>query len=197
MNALPTQAFEPGFDRFIQEEVTLISTLNDARIHQMMDYAKNFLDEIFPLAYGSHKQVKSYVVYYQNLLTFFEDGTQSGLLNPKQFVALSGPKYKPESLVFRNDEGFHAEIIFNSCGKRGRIDQANIDDIQVQTNGGSFGDIILAANDEDDSSCQHWFSMIRGDTQIITTTSGHKVCQCIDTNKEFTAKDGDSYFIGN
>ena len=37
MTALTTRLRVQGFDSFIQEEVTLISTLNESRIRQVMD----------------------------------------------------------------------------------------------------------------------------------------------------------------
>lgn len=194
MTAQPKHQIESGFESFIKEEVTLISSLNDARIQQMMDYSKQFLDKAFPLSKGSHKDVRSYVVYYQHLLAFFADGTQAGLKNPKQFVALSGHKESPTSIVLKNEDGFHVEVIFNPCGKRGRHDAACVDDIQVETNSMNMGDITIAAaaNDEQRS---HWFSMVRGDSEITTTKAGKRICKCIETAKSFTGKDGEDYRI--
>jgi malate synthase len=183
-----------GFESFIKEEVTLISSLNDARIQQMMDYSKQFLDKVFPLSQGSHKDVRSYVVYYQHLLAFFEDGTQAGLKQPKQFVALSGHKEDPTSIVLQNYEGSHVEIIFNANGKRGSKDRACIDDIQIETKSMDLGDISIAANDENTQT--HWFSMVRGDSEITTHKSGKRVCRCVDKKKAFTGKDGEEYRIG-
>jgi malate synthase len=185
---------EQGFESFIKEEVTMISSLNDARIQQMMDYSKQFLDKVFPLSKGSHKDVRSYVVYYQHLLAFFEDGTQAGLKHPKQFVALSGHKEDPTSVVLQNHDGAHVEIIFNANGKRGSKDLAHIDDIQIETKSMDLGDISIAANDEVDQT--HWFSMVRGDSEITTHKSGKRICRCVDTKKAFTGKDGEEYRIG-
>ena len=195
MTAQPISQLEQGFEHFIKEEVSMISSLNDARIQQMMDYSKQFLDKVFPLAKGSHSQVRSYVVYYQHLLAFFEDGTQSGLANPKQFVALSGHKEKPGSIVLKNDAGYHVEIIINENGKRGRRDTAHIDDIQVETPSREFEDLTIAANDEINAK-NHWFSMVRGDSEILTDRNGKRICRCVDRSKGFTGKDGEEYRIG-
>ena len=193
MTALATNQLNPGFENFIKEEVTLISSLNDARIQQMMDYSKQFLDKVFPLSNGSHKEVRSYVVYYQHLLAFFEDGTQSGLKDPQQFVALSGHKENPSSILLKNSEGFHVELIINPNGKRGRLDKASIDDIQVETKGMDLGDVTIAANDE--GTPTQWFSMVRGDSQITTSKEGRRICKVVETNKDFTGKDGELYRV--
>ena len=193
MTAQPHTQIDHGFESFIKEEVTLISSLNDARIQQMMDYSKQFLDKIFPLSKGSHKDVRNYVVYYQHLLAFFEDGSQAGLKSPKQFVALSGHKENPTSVVLKNDEGYHVEIIFNPNGKRGRRDAACVDDIQVETKAMKMGDVTIAANDE--PSRTHWFSMVRGDSEITTTKAGQRICKCVEKAKSFTGKDGEDYRV--
>ncbi|TCS43970.1 malate synthase [Reinekea marinisedimentorum] len=193
MTALTAQPFESGFDNFIEEEATLIHSLNTARIRQMMAYSKRFLDEAIPLKRGSHKDVKSYIVYYQHLLAFFDDGSQSGLQDPQQFVAFSGSKEKPESLVFKNDQGFHVELIINPRGKRGCIDHAHIDDIQVETTGAEMQRVSIAANDA--TGHHHWFSMVRGDSHITMNTEGKPEIHCIHKAKDFRAKDGSDYHI--
>ncbi len=195
MTALTTRQLDQGFDSFIQEEVTLINTLNESRIRQVMDYSKQFLDKVFPLAKGNHKNVKSYVVYYQHLLAFFEDGSQSGLKYPKQFVALSGHRECPTSLVLKNEEGFHVELIINKKGKRGAKDNAHIDDIQIETSNMSING-FSAANDESNAPNKHWFSMVRGDSEIVTDKNGDQQCRCLETKKVFTSKEGDDYSIG-
>lgn len=180
------------FEHFINEEVTLISSLNDARIQQMMDYSKQFLDKVFPLAKGSHKNVKSYVVYYQHLLAFLADGTQTGLSDPQQFVALSGYKEQPSSIVLKNSDDYHVELIFNPSGKRGMLDLANIDDIQVETP--TTTDSLVTANAKQAASRQ-WFSMVRGDSRVHTNKQGKAVCHCIHQRKDFTGKDGEEYSL--
>ena len=185
---------DQGFESFIKEEVTLISSLNEARIQQMMAYSKQFLDKVFPLSKGSHKDVRSYVVYYQHLLAFFEDGSQAGLKNPQQFVALSGHKEDPSSVVLKNDQGFHVEVIFNPNGKRGAKDKASIDDIQVEARSTNQDDFSLATNNDQKES--FWFSMVRGDSEITTTKAGKRVCRLVDQRKHFTGKDGAEYRIG-
>jgi hypothetical protein len=193
MTALATNQLNPGFESFIKEEVTLISSLNDMRIQQMMAYSKQFLDKVFPLSNGSHNDVRSYVVYYQHLLAFFEDGTQSGLKDPQQFVALSGHKENPSSILLKNREGFHVELIINPNGKSGRLDKACIDDIQVETKGMELDEVTIAANNE--GTPTQWFSMVRGDSQITTSKEGRHICKVVETHKDFTGKDGELYRV--
>ena len=181
-----------GFDDFIKEEVSILAALNEQRLNELMTYSKAFLDKVFPLESGSHQDVSSYVIYYKHLLAFFPDGSKSGLAQPKQFVALSGHKSEPTSIVLKND-GFHVELIFDKNGPRGIRDIAGIDDIQVETTRVNFG-TELAANDEHSGQkTRHWFSMIRGDDELVLDGKGQQVCRCVDVPKSFTGKDGEDY----
>lgn len=149
-------------------ELSVINELNQRHVRQVMDYSKGFLDKTFPLQQGSHKEVCSYVVYYQQLLAFFADGSTSGLENPAQFVALSGHREAPSSIVLNNN-GRHVELVLNRSGATGCQDQACIDDIQLQT----------AAPDN------IWFSMV----------TGRQVNNIHKSNKRFTCKDGLGYSL--
>jgi len=196
MNMAATQQNEMtlGFDEFIKEEVSILTTLNEQRMQEVVAYSKSFLDKVFPLEQGSHKNVSSYVIYYNHLLAFFEDGSKSGLAQPKQFVALSGHKSEPTSIVLKND-GFHVELIFNKNGPRGLRDIAGIDDIQVETTKVNFGG-QTAANDEGlQANGRHWFSMMRNDDDLVFDASGKQVCRCVDVPKAFTDKNGEEYSL--
>jgi len=181
-----------GFDEFIKEEVSILSTLNEQRLREMMTYSKQFLDKVFPLENGSHQDVSSYVIYYKHLLAFFPDGSKSGLQQPKQFVALSGHKSEPTSIVLKND-GFHVELIFNKNGSRGIKDIAGIDDIQVETNKVNFGGEIAANDENTQQKTRHWFSMMGNDDELVFDAQGQQVCRCVDVAKAFTDKNGEDY----
>ncbi len=129
--------------------------------------AKQFLDSTFPLAKGSHQDVSSYVVYYQQLLIFFIDGTHTGLKDPKQFVALNGHKSEPSAILLR-DKGTHVELTFDRCGEIGAHDSANIEDIQVEGH-------------------RYWISLLNIDEQNRISMS--------QQDQIFTAKDGSDYLL--
>lgn len=150
----------------IQQQIQLITELNQQHVRQVMDYSKGFLDKTFPLARGSHKDVASYVVYYQQLLAFFQDGSTSGLQEPAQFIALIGHREAPEALLLQNEER-HVELILNRRGLQGSQDPAGIDDIQLQTT---------------TPDC-NWFSLI----------SGRQISCRSRAEKSFTAKDGQPF----
>lgn len=173
MNMTATNTHEQPLDQIIRQQMNAISALNDSHLKQVLNYSKGFLDKVFPLAQGSHQDVKSYVVYYQHLLAFFADGSNSGLANPTQFVALCGSKEKPQSLLLCN-AGRHIELVISKQGEHGAHDCAGIEDVLLE----------LSTPGQQ----QRWFSMIRGQLQQDAMTS----CQ---GRACYTAKDGSDYHL--
>lgn len=182
MHMTATNSHEQPLDQIIRQQMNAISALNDSHLKQVLNYSKGFLDKVFPLAQGSHQDVKSYVVYYQHLLAFFADGSNSGLANPTQFVALCGSKEKPQSILLCN-AGRHIELVFSKQGEHGAHDCAGIEDVLLEL--GSEGSHARSTNLQQ----ERWFSMIRGQLQQDNQTT----CRGIAC---YTAKDGGDYRLG-
>ncbi|MFT5235144.1 MAG: hypothetical protein ACI90A_000507 [Shewanella sp.] len=158
---------EQQMNDLISAEVVSMDAYNASKSEDAMGNAKGFLDKTFPLATGSHHDVSSYVVYYQNLLMFFKDGTHSGLRDPRQFVALNGHKSEPSAILLQ-DKGTHVALTFDRCGTTGSEDLANINDIQLEGH-------------------QYWISLLNIDEQNMISTSLQ--------DQVFTAKDGNDYLL--
>jgi len=107
-------------------DVKLGANMRDAIVN-----AKQFLDNKFPLARGSHQDVSSYVVYHQQLLIFFKDGSNTGLKKSSQFVALNGHKSDPSAILLQ-DGGIHVELSFDRGGSTGAKDCGHIEDIRLE-----------------------------------------------------------------
>jgi len=154
-----------NLNHFIGEQFVATTNKLDRSIN-----AKELLDAQFPLATGSHQDVTSYVVYYTHLLAFLKDGTQCGLQNPCQFVALTGHKSEPSSVVLKNNDT-HVEICFDRQGEIGSNDLANIEDIQIEMPIKNLP-----------TPYKQWISLL------------HSSCKPTDGRcKVFTAKDGSDY----
>lgn len=169
---------------------------NPARGKHVIEYAKEFLDQNFPLEQGSHKDVSAYCVYFHHLLACFPDGTQIGLEKPCQFVASSNPDVEPTSIVLKNN-GLHIEMIINRQGKIGKTDLAGIDDIQIEsalTSIMDFEDSVAAVDAEDKIlGYQNWFGLITGRLTANLNQGNHTQIRRLNCDKNFTHKNGDDY----
>jgi len=169
---------------------------NKARGNQVIAYAKDFLDQSFPLDNGSHRDVTSYLVYYQHLLAMFPDGTTQGLKKPAQFVALSGHKSDPTDLVLIN-HGLHVVIEVDRNGSNGKLDLAGIQDIQIEaalTTIMDFEDSVAAVDSEDKLEVyQNWLGLMQGNLTCQVTKDGETFTRTLNHDRQYTGKDGQNY----
>jgi len=166
------------FDQYITNEIDIIESQQVQQQARLSSYAKGFLDKVFPLTQGSHQEVISYVVYYQHILAFFADGSHAGLENPKQFVALCGHREQPEAILLKENDRY-VEITFDRNGTMGKLDLANIDDIQVETN-----------QIDEQENVRGWFSMIKDNNKVKLNSDGSSLKNLCYEKKCFTDKSG-------
>ncbi|CAH0528739.1 Malate synthase G [Vibrio hippocampi] len=144
---------------------------------------KQLLDRLFPLEKGSHQDVVSYEIDYQHVQAYFKDGQHSGLQHAKHFVAYTGDKCHPCSIVLRDASGTHVEVMIGCRPGTGHLEQVNIEDVLLEcctTFGERDGDHA--------SGIRHWVSLVKGDQCGRATASNE--------DKEYTAKNGDDYKLG-
>ena len=165
ISTISSEYGEQNFTNLIYAGIVNVNTAKAVTDTDIMANAKQFLDNTFPLAKGSHKEVCSYVVYYQQLLMFFTDGTHTGLKNSGQFVALNGHKSEPEAILL-NSNGTHVELSIDRGGKTGIKDQAHIDDVRLEGH-------------------EYWISLLNIEEKRIIENS--------QASQIFTAKDGSEY----
>ena len=165
---------------------------------RVIDHAKSFLDEHFPLAQGSHKDVKSYVVYYHHLLAFFEDGQQTGLETPCQFVGLCGSKCQPDSILLKHNN-LHVELVIDRSGKIGATDKAGIQDIRIEsalTSIIDFEDSVATVDAEDKiNAYRNWMGLMQGTLTSTFTKDGEQQTRRLNPDITFTGTDGEDYTV--
>ncbi len=176
------------------------NTYNTERGQAVINYAKDMLDNIFPLSQGSHKDVTTYLVYYNHLLAVFSDGSQSGLKTPNQCVALSGHKESPSSILLKNNH-LHVELRFDANGAIGKHDPANINDIVMESAITTIMDFedSVAAVDTDDKLVvyRNWLGLMSADLTASFKKDGKKAVRALAPSKVFTAPSGEDYPVSS
>jgi malate synthase len=168
---------------FIAEAVFAVEAVSAEQQSEKQVKAKQLLDRMFPLENGSHQDVSSYVIDYRHVMAYFKDGTHSGLKSPKHFVAYTGEKEDPKSILFKDESGSHVEVMFGCHKGTGCVELMDIDDIQLETRTTFSPELIGNAP----TAMRHWISLIKGDKK-------GKPMACSE-DKEYTAKNGDDYFL--
>lgn len=169
---------------------------NEARGQAVVHFSKNILDQIFPLDQGLHQNVKSYVIYYNQLLAFFPDGSQSGLQRPCQFVALAGHKEEPTSIILKNN-GLHVELVIDRNSSVGSKDLSGVSDILVEsalTTIVDFEDSVATVDGDDKIGVyRNWLGLMCGNLDSRFEKDGKLHLRKLEKDKCFRARNGDDY----
>ncbi|WED23111.1 hypothetical protein L3Q72_06880 [Vibrio sp. JC009] len=182
MPALDSQTNQHQKRHFIAEAVLAVESLKNQQNQEKQQKAIHLLDKMFPLDKGSHENVACYIRDGRHLMAYFADGTHCGLDKPGQFVAYTGRPEHPYSIVLRDKTGSHIEVIFKKGSNESGRTPIEIADIQLETCA-TFPNM----ESETPECMRHWVSLIKRDE------TGHPVV-CLD-DKDYTAKNGDDYFL--
>jgi malate synthase len=93
------------------------------RGRQVIAWTRRFLDDVVPLASGSHAAVRVYSVKDGTLAAALDHGTTVKLARPAQFCGYRGAADKPERVLLINN-GLHIEIVIDHGHPVGRTDDA-------------------------------------------------------------------------
>jgi len=169
---------------FIAEAVFAVETISANQQCEKQIKAKQLLDRMFPLESGSHQDVTSYVIDYHHVLAYFKDGNHSGLKYPKHFVAFNGNKEEPCSILFRDGNGSHVELLLGCHKGTGCIEHAEIDDIQLET---CTTFMQTYETSVPTAAMRHWISLVKGDERGKP--------QACSEDKEYVSKSGEDYIL--
>lgn len=147
----------PTTTPYIAQAVMAVEELNVQFSEEKQQRAKQLLDNLFPLAMGSHQDVAAYVIDYCHIVAFFKDGQHTGLRVPSHFIGYNGEVEKPTSLLFRDGKGSHLELTFDHPGGTGRIEVTRFDDMQLETC------MRFPQPDSRAIVMRHWVSLLKGE----------------------------------
>lgn len=169
------------------------SNYNPIRGACVIKAARDFLDEIFPLVKGSHRDAVCYTVHVNQLQVTLADGRIGGLKEPAQLLGLTGDQCEPQSIVLKN-HGLHIEIEFYRGGRNGSTDPAGIDDIQIEaalTTIMDCEDSVAAVDAEDKIDVyRNWLGLIRGDLSCDLIKNGETLSRKLNKDKIVSGSDG-------
>ncbi|MCF8486417.1 MAG: malate synthase G [Rhodobacteraceae bacterium] len=156
-----------------------------ARGNRVIAWAKAFLDDIAPLATGSHADVTSYAVV---------DGALSpALRNPAQFAGYRGTAEAPNAVLLKNN-GLHLVIRIDRGHRIGAQDGAGVADIRMESALSAIMDCedSVAAVDADDKvlAYANWLGLMKGDLSESVEKDGRVIERRLSPDFEFTAPDG-------
>ncbi len=189
-----------------------------ARGDRVIAWAKGLLDELFPLASGSHEMAVGYSVGERGLEAMIlndqdwrdsdetrktaEDAPTGNtprvehllpLDRPEAFVGYSGPKDAPTRLVLERN-GLHVVLVIDSEHRIGKQDKAGLADIELESAVSAIVDCedSVAAVDAEDKvlAYTNWLGLMRGDLAEEVSKGGDTFTRKLAEDRTYTAPDG-------
>ena len=166
---------------------------NPVRGAKVIAFARGFLDQVVPLAAGSHANVVAYTVDGNRLKAAMQDGSASALADATKFVGYQGDASHPASVLLKNN-GLHIELRINPNSTIGKQDLAGVADIVVESALSTILDLedSVAVVDGTDkvAAYENWLGILKG-TLSETVKKGEKSFQrTLNPDREYIGTDG-------
>jgi malate synthase len=186
---------------------------NPVRGNKVFAWTKRFLDEIAPLAQGSHAGVRGYAVHDGRLVvslksveeTWFDNAARLlgfgsspklvGLADPSRFVGYRGNPSEPRAILFKHN-GLHVEIQVDDRHYIGKGDVAGVADVLLEaalTTIIDLEDSIAAVDPEDKvAAYRNWLGLVRGTLTETFMKDGKEITRRLNPDRNYTTPDGEN-----
>ncbi|HAV7144016.1 malate synthase G [Acinetobacter baumannii] len=160
---------------------------NPVRGAKVIEFAKNFLNEIFPLAQGSHADATKYAIEQNKLVVTLKDGTKTGLAHEAQFVGFNGEEANPSEVVLLSN-GLHVIIEIDANSPIGQTDLAGVKDLTLEAAVTTIQDLedSVAAVDAEEKveGYRNWLGLMKGTLQESIEKNGKTIVRALNKDRE-------------
>ncbi|ENG7910504.1 malate synthase G [Acinetobacter baumannii] len=160
---------------------------NPVRGAKVIEFAKNFLNEIFPLAQGSHADATKYAIVQNKLVVTLKDGTKTGLAHEAQFVGFNGEEANPSEVVLLSN-GLHVIIEIDANSPIGQTDLAGVKDLTLEAAVTTIQDLedSVAAVDAEEKveGYRNWLGLMKGTLQESIEKNGKTIVRALNKDRE-------------
>ncbi|WP_352718386.1 malate synthase G [Mesorhizobium sp. M0563] len=171
---------------------------NAVRGEKVIAWARKFLDESVPLGGASWSDVQKIVLADGALALTTVDGKAVKLKKPEQFVGYLGEANTPTHFLLKNN-GIHIEIVIDPTSPIGKVDDADISDVRLESAITAIMDCedSVAAVDAEDKVAvyRNWLGLMRGDLTEEVTKADRTFTRSLSPDITYTAPDGSKFSV--
>ncbi|MDB4121010.1 malate synthase G [Gammaproteobacteria bacterium] len=171
---------------------------NPVRGDKVIAFAKNFLDEHFPLIQGSYNDVSSFSMVDNSLSVGTVSGELTSLKDASQFQGYQGSAENPLGILLKNNN-LHAEIQIDPSNSVGATDKAGIKDILLEsavTTIQDCEDSVAAVDGEDKVEVyRNWLGLMRGDLKETFIKGGIEMTRSLNLDREYLSPNGSQFSV--
>ena len=188
-----------GTDMISEDDgATRAGAYNPVRGDKVIAFAKNFLDEHFPLSQGSYNDVSSFSLVDSSLSIGTVSGELTSLKDPAQFQGYQGSAENPSGILLKNNN-LHAEIQIDPSHSVGATDKAGIKDVLLEsavTTIQDCEDSVAAVDGEDKVEVyRNWLGLMKGDLKETFIKGGSEMTRSLNLDREYLSPNGSQFSV--
>ena len=173
------------------------SSYNPARGELVVARVAAVLDEVVPLAQGSHSDVVSYGIGMDasgvgHLRCILSDGGNTALRDESQFVGFVG-EADPSSILLQHN-GLHLDILIDREDPVGAVNPAGVKDVVAESALTTIQDCedSVAAVDAEDKCVVYgnWLGLMKGNLEEVMEKGGRRVVRRLNADRHYSAAAG-------
>ncbi|MCA4798441.1 malate synthase G [Acinetobacter towneri] len=166
---------------------------NPVRGEKVIAFAKNLLNETFPLAQGSHADATQYAVEANKLVVRLKDGSTTTVADSSKFVGYNGEASAPTEIVLKNN-GLHAVIQIDANSPIGQTDAAGVKDVVLEAAVTTIQDLedSVAAVDAEEKveGYRNWLGLMKGTLEESIEKNGKTITRKLNADRTFKNVEG-------
>ena len=165
---------------------------DDERAKKVINYSREFLDNIFPITDASWKDITKIKLEEKNLALFINE-KKFYLKNKKQFIGFNGEAENLNSILLKNNN-LHIDILIDPKSAVGKNDKAGISDIIIESAISTIvdnEDSVAAVDSKDKVKCyRNWLGLMKGDLKAEVQKNNKKFIRKLNPDRVYKSPDG-------
>ncbi|MDO4441335.1 MAG: malate synthase G, partial [Moraxella sp.] len=167
---------------------------NPVRGAKVIEFAKNFLDETYPLTDGSHADVTAYRLDNGKLSAKIGDKVAT-LKDGGQLIGFNGTADNLTEIILKNN-GLHTIIAIDRTHLIGKDDKAGVKDVILEAAVTTIQDLedSVAAVDAEEKveGYRNWLGLMKGDLSENLEKNGKTITRTLNADRTYTDLNGNS-----